>query len=197
MMGEIWSADLYGTFRTRTFGEIWATYDAWAADWDACELPLATQIGDSGNTYVNTLYWLLIARYRNSHLAASDETQGKYRIFATAYQYGGAWAKRLEIQDKIRSLTIDDMRKGTSMIYNEAYNPSTAPTTDTLDELPYINSQRAAKTKRDAAAGYEAQLEIIRTDVTEPFISKFADCFLRITYPEEPLIYPDADYFRK
>lgn len=188
----LWCSDLYGSFRTRTFSEIWPSYKEWAQDWDACELPLASQIGDSKDSMVVALYWLLFSRYANSHLAASDELQGKYRIFSVAYQYGGAWSKRVEIQDKIRALSLEDLKRGTSMIYNEAANPSTEPTTDTIDELTYINTQRTAKSKRDDAAAYEAQLEILRTDVTEPFISKFADCFIKITYPEEPLIYPDV-----
>lgn len=177
-------SSLYGNFRTRTFADIYTEFETFKEDYTSCGIP--TTLND---TNLTTLYYLLYARYGNSNIASSDETQFKYKVFSTIFMYGPAWQKRLDIQQKLVNLSDDEIVKGTTAIHNSALNPSTAPSTQTLEELNYINSQNTTKYKKSKIEGYATLYALIETDVTEEFIGKFKKLFITIVEPELPLWY--------
>lgn len=178
---------LYGNYRTRTFTQIFPDADTFAAQWEAT--PFAKILDDSLPNEV--LYFLLYARYGNSHIASSDENQFKYKLFSIVFQYGPTWQKELSIQQELRIANFDDFRQGTTNIVNNANNPSVEPTTQTLSELPYINQQNVSKVTRSKADGYALLLSLLKKDVTEDFIKRFQYLFLTIVAPEKPLWYVD------
>lgn len=177
-------SSLYGNFMTRTFADIYTTIENFKEDYADNGIPIT--ISDANLT---TLYYLLYARYGNSCIASSDETQFKYKLFSTIFMYGPAWQKRLEIQKELTNMDIDEAIKGTTAIHNAALNPSQAPSTQTLEELNYINSQNTTKYKKSKIEGYATLYSLIETDVTEEFIGKFKKLFITIVEPELPLWY--------
>ena len=107
-----------------------------------------------------------------------------------------SWILQLEIQDTLRSLKLDDsseIYKGGKSIYNHSYNPSTAPSTSSLEELTTINDQNTNNVKRGKLESYQALWDMIATDVTKEFIDKFKRLFLTIVEPQEPLWYVSED----
>lgn len=179
-------ASLYGNFRTRTFTDIYTELETFKEDYTDNGIP--TTLSD---TNIETLYYLLYARYGNSNIASSDENQFKYKLFSTIFMYGPAWQKRLEVQNKLMELTDDEITKGATAIYNQALNPSQAPTTQTLEELNYINQQNTTKYKKSKLEGYAILEELIKTDVTEQFIGKFKKLFITVVEPDYPLWYEE------
>lgn len=175
---------LYGNYRTRKFTDIYDNVDAFLADYSDNGLPMLVD-----TTNMTTLFYLLYARYGNSNIASSDENQFKYKLFSLVFQYGPTWAKRLEIQDKVRNLTEDELRESAKALYNHSYNPSTLPSTDTVDELLTINEQNVTKHRRSKTDAYALLNDLLETDVTEEFISKFKKLFITIVEPELPLWY--------
>lgn len=181
---------LYGNFRTRTFTDIYSTLEAFKEDYSTCGIP--TTLSDDS---LSTLYYLLYARYGNSNVASSDENQFKYKVFSTVFMYGPAWQKRLDLQKKLIELDDEEVVKGSTAIYNSALNPSQSPSTQTLEELNYINSQNTTKHKKSKLEGYATLYSLIETDVTEEFIGKFKKLFITIVEPELPLWYTqNIDY---
>ena len=96
-------------------------------------------------------------------------------------------------------------------INNHAYNPSTAPSTQDTNELNYIDQQNVAKgsntstisgtdskttgqvitkSKMDA---YAQLWDLVATDVTNDYISKFKKCFKQFVAPERRMIYVTED----
>lgn len=136
-----------------------------------------------------TLFYLLYARYGNSPIAFTDINQFKYRLFSIIWQYGPTWEKKLEIQAALRDLTVDQIQQGSKAIYNQALNPNTAPSTSSLDELTYINSQNTTNYKKGPLDGYAALNELLATDLTDKFLKRFQICFKRFISSEKPLIY--------
>ena len=177
-------SSLYGNFRTRTFADIYSDLKTFTDDYKNNGIPAKLDA-----TNIQTLYYLLYARYGNSCIASSDENQFKYKLFSTIFMYGPAWQKRLEIQGKLLALTDDELVKGTTAIHNTALNPSTSPSTQSLEELSYINAQNTTKFKKSKLEGYSSLYAIIETDVTEKFIDKFKKLFITVVAPEEPLWY--------
>lgn len=175
---------VYGNYRTRKFADIWPSADAFIQDYQASAIPQKLKVADA-----TTLYYLLYARYGNSSIANSDENQFKYKIFSTIYIGGATWAKKQEIQDKLREMPEDDILAGTKAIYNHAFNPQTAPTTDTVDELEYINEQNTTKYKKSKLDGYALLWAILNDGVTERFLREFRYHFLVVVEPQVPLWY--------
>ena len=85
----------------------------------------------ASNANITTVYYLLFARYASNHINSDYPEQWKMKIMSTIFKYGPTWAKRLQIQEKVRDMTDDEILKGDIAIYNNAMNPDTAPTTMT------------------------------------------------------------------
>ena len=175
---------VYGNYRTRKFADIWPSADAFIQDYQASAIPQKLKVADA-----TTLYYLLYARYGNSSIANSDENQFKYKIFSTIHIGGATWAKKQEIQDKLREMTEDEILAGTKAIYNHAFNPQTSPTTNTVDELEYINEQNTTKYKKSKLDGYALLWAILNDGVTETFLREFRYHFLVVVEPQLPLWY--------
>lgn len=174
----------YGSYRTRTFADIFEDAQAFS---DSFIDEFVTSSLTAGQ--LETIFYLLYARYGNSHSAYSDENQFKYAVYSTVWQYAPTWAKRLEIQENLRNLTDNELMLGGKAIYNHSFNPSTAPSTSTLEELTTINDQNTTNYKKSKMEGYATLLSLLETDVTEEFIGKFKKHFLTIVAPDYPLLY--------
>lgn len=179
---------LYGNYRNKKFTDIWTDEDAFYSDYVENGIPVT--ISEKSATL---LFYLLYARYGNSTIASSDETQFKYKVFSTIFMYGPTWEKRLEIQKEIRELTLEEVQKGGKAIYNTALNPNQAPTTASLEELKYINSQNTSNFIKSKVEAYAIILNLLETDVTEEFIGMFKKLFLTVVSPELPLWYVTSD----
>lgn len=179
---------LYGNYRTRSFNNVYESIGDFLNDFE-----FYSSIGLNPNLLksesINTIFYLLCAKYGNSHIANSDENQFKLKLFSTIFQYAPYWEKKLDVQSKLRGLTEEQLLEGAKQINNHSYNPSTAPTTDTLDELPTINEQTSTKFKKSRLDGYGLLLDLLERDVTEEFINKFKKLFLVIVEPQLPLWY--------
>lgn len=181
-------ASLYGNYRTRTFSEIWEDVDKFIDEWFN-GTPFSAEVEGALSNKITLIYYLLYSRYGNSNIASSDETRFKFQLFSIVFQYGPNWKRELEIQKELRELDIEEFQKGNTNIVNNASNPSIAPTTQTTEELTYINAQNVSKTKRSKADGYALLLSLLKDDVTEKFLDRFKKLFLTIVEPEEPLWY--------
>lgn len=175
---------LYGNYRQVKFTDVWGTADSFLSEYSSNGIK-TTITQDSAKT----LYYLLYSRFGNSVVASSDTNRFKYDVWATIFSYGPTWEKRLEIQEKLRDLTDDELFAGATQIYNHAYNPGTAPSTNTLDELTAINEQNTNKHKKAKMDGYAMLMSLLETDVTEVFLDKFKKLFLKVVQPEIPLWY--------
>lgn len=179
-----YSGSLYGSYRQKRFTDVYESVEDFLADYKDCGIP--TTISDNS---AQTLFYLLYGSYGNDVVASSDINRFKYKLFSIIFQYAPNWEKQLEIQNKLRGLTEEDIRLGSRQIYNTAQNPSTEPSTDTTDELQYINNQNVTKNQRGVLEGYATLLSLLRTDVTQEFLNRFRKLFLTIVQPEEPLLY--------
>lgn len=200
-----WTNPLYGNFRTRTFNDIFPSVEVFLngttsyAGYLNNDIKPNMETQDEEGNWVpdidkaKTLYCLLYARYGNSHIASSDENTFRYKIWSNIFMYGPTWCKRLEVQAKIRKLSDDDLVYGSKAIQNHSYNPSTAPSTATLEELDTINEQHTTQYKKNWLDAYTYLLGVLETDVTKYFIDTFSQFFLKIVEPELPLWYVTDD----
>ena len=176
---------LYGEYRTNSFVYIYPNAEAFAADYADVGIPQKL----ANPTTINTIYYLLYARYGNSHIASSDQNQFKYKLFSIIFMYGPTWEKRLDIQDKLRAIPELDLLSASKIIYNHAYNPGTEPTTATLEELEAINEQNTTNYKRSKLDAYGTLIDLLETDVTSSFLDKFKRLFIVVVEPQKSLYY--------
>lgn len=185
------NCNLYGNFRTRTFAEIFTekgfdSVQVFNTAIKECGIPL--KIKDES---LSTLFYLLYARYGNSHIASSDENTFLYKLASTIFMYGPTWEKRIEIQDKLRALQETDILKGSEAIYNTANAPGTeiAGLVDNEGKLDFLSGQNTTAYRKSKMEGYATLASLLETDVTKEFIDRFANLFLKIVEPYEPLWY--------
>lgn len=185
-------------YDTKLFSEIWEDATEFKTEFQASPFAGAIHYGEAipGTSPVENydddvtlVYNLLRARFKNSPIANYDEDQWKDKVFATIWQYGPAWEKRVEIQKGLKSLKIEDIRKGSSAIYNHAYNPEQDPSTDARDPLTYINEQNATLYNKSDMDAYAQLWDLIATDVTSEFLNRFTKLFKQVVKPERTWIY--------
>lgn len=180
--------DYYGTFRQQKFVDTYPTVEEFINDYKNVGLP--TTITDESAT---VLYYLLYAYYGNSVIASSDLNRFRYNLFSIVWQYGPTWEKRVEIQKKLRQLTDDEIFTGSKQIANHALNPSTAPSTASLEELTYVDAQNTMSWKRSKLEGYNQLMSLLDNDVSSDFLRQFRKLFLTIVEPEAPLYFVTDD----
>lgn len=178
---------LYGNFRQPKFTDIWGDIDTFLLDVQNSELSVL-EAAD-----LKILYYLLYGQYGNSVIASSDTEQFKYKVYSIIFMYGPTWCKRLEVQKRLRELNETDLITGGKAIYNHAFNPDTAPSTSTLEELLAINDQNTTNYKKSKMEGYSILLSLLETDVTKEFLDKFKKLFITVVEPELPLWYEMED----
>lgn len=179
--------DLYGYQRTRTFSEIFPTFDDFKAAYDANPFATATNISDSS---VRNIYYLLLSNYGNSSICSSDEYRFEIKLFSLIYQYGPVYIERKSLQGHILDAPWDGFKTGGKVIYNNALNPNVAPSTNTLTELPYINNQNTNTYIKSDAESIQIKWELLDDKLETEFLAKFKSLFLKIVNPTVPMWYP-------
>ena len=174
-------------YSTMLFSEIFIDEADFLAEYKSSGLYLsAHKMTDDG---VNYLYYLLYSKYANNPIANFDVNMFKYKMWAIMSQHGPIWEKQLDIQGKLRALTDTDVIQGGKAIYNHSYNPGTAPSTSTLEELTAINDQNTTNYKKSKMEAYTQLWDLVSRDVTEEFLARFSVCFKKFVRPEHPLLY--------
>lgn len=188
---------LGGNFRTRTFAEIFSEDNVNSVDVfknTIKNIGIPPSISDES---LSTLFYLLYARYGNSHIASFDETQFIYKVASIIFMYGPTWEKRLDIQEKLRAIPDADLLLGSEAIYNTANAPGTPLDGTTVDgKLQYISGQNTTNYRKSKMEGFATLASLLETDVTKGFIDRFANLFLKIVEPYAPLwykTYPEED----
>lgn len=182
------SSSMIPQYSTVLFTNIWDNAEDFKTDLDDSAFADCMQ-----ETSVNLLYYLLYAKYGNTPIANNDINQFKYKVFSIMFQYGPTWEKKLDLQDKIRNLSDTDLLTGAKAVYNNALNPGTAPSTSSLEELTYINSQNTTNYKKSKMEAYSLQWGLLDDSLTAKFIEKFSICFKKFVFPEQPLLYVSED----
>ena len=183
---------MYGSFRNVKFVDLFPDVNTWETEWFNCQLPLTSMVGAPNSSASHNIYYLLYAKYGNSVIAGADEEQWKYRLWAKIFQFAPTWAKRLDLQDQIRALTPEELQKGGKVIYNHSFNPSTEPSTATLEELETIDNQNTSNFKKSKIEALGLQWAMLEDDVTGFFLEQFRKLFLTVVAPELPLLYPEG-----
>lgn len=173
-------------YSTVTFSDVWDEADKFVDDYNNNGIP--TTLSD---TQVTTLFFLLFARFGNNPIANRDINQFKMKIFSVIYQYGPTWAKKRDIQDQLTAINFanEDWLQGAKAIYNTALNPETVPSTQSLEELQYINQQNVTNHKRSKFDSFAILTALLEDDITYRFLNKFQHCFKQFVAPEEPLLF--------
>lgn len=184
---------IYGTFRTRKFTDIYPDFETFKNDYNLNKI--SSSINVIKEDSLSAIYYLLYARFGNSTIANNDENQFKYKVYSNIFMYGPAWEKEITIQNELRALSVDDIVKGSKVIYNHAFNPGTGAEnminegTNTEIELKYINEQNTNTYKKSKLEGYSQLLALLKRDVTRDFIDKFKNLFIVVVEPNKPLYY--------
>lgn len=230
------NVELIPGFETRLFNDIYTDLEQFQEAWDNDFQVLTNVVGGTTDRdpkayeASSLIYYLLSAQYGNSPIANSSENQFKLKLFSTVFKFAPTWLKKLDVQEAIRELDLDSIRvsmknvsKGSDTetgkitgkgknIANHALNPGTEPSTDSLTELTYIDSQNTDNTSSSTEFedhkhamdntsettvgildGYEHLLALLESDVTTEFINRFQPLFKRFVKPQTYLYVTEGE----
>ena len=178
---------------TKTFTQVWDKYEDFKKDYDELMPLVAAGITPLTDDNIRATYYLLFARYGNTPIVNYDETQFKMKIFALISIYGPTWEKKKALQVKFRELSDTDLLQGAKQIYNHAFNPSTEPSTQQLEELTHINDQNVTNNKKSKMEAYSILWANLHVDSTDEYMNKFKNCFSRFVGDQYPIIYVEEE----
>ena len=181
---------LFQSFDNITFSDLWETSDSFIDTYNEVGLPKEPYVDDDT---LKLVWLLLIGRFADSTIKPYN-TYGafKVRFMSRVWQHAPAWKKELDIQNKLRALSLEDgseIYEGGKAIYNSAMNPGTAPSTQDTEELNFINQQNTTKYKKSKLEGLAILNDLLKNDVTEQFLKRFDDLFKTIIYSGRELTY--------
>ena len=173
---------MYGGFETSYFSDIYPDLETFEADFELFKDSLAFYGDFKAPSMVSKIYFMLASEYAYSHhIGARD--QWKAMLWARIFEYGPYLEKDLEMQKEVLKLDINDLREGTKAIYNSALNPGTYPSTNSLQELDYINQQNTTNYKKSKAEAILVLKEIMNKNLIKEFLGRFKNLFIGICYP--------------
>ena len=178
---------------TKTFTQVYENYEAFKADYDDLIKLVSGGIFPLTEDNVKATFYLLYARYGNNPIVNYDEAQFKMKLMSVIATYGPVWEKKKAIQVSLRGLTETELLQGAKQIYNHAYNPSTEPTTQELEELTHINDQNVTNNKKSKMEAYSILWANLHVDATDEYMNKFKNCFSRFVGDQCPIIYCEED----
>ena len=179
------SSSNYGGFQNSAFCEVYKELDSFLDDYNNLGIPAKLK-EDS----IKTVWYLLNAKYNTSTIAYNSVYQFKLQLFSTIFKFGPWWEKQLELQDRVRTMDFQTIaREGTKAIYNEAVNDSRAPSTNTLQQIPFINKQNVNLYKKGQLETVAQIQALLERDFTTEFINKFEPLFAKIVAPDFVRLY--------
>lgn len=140
--------------------------------------------------YVVLTWQLIASKFGNTPIRSEDESQFKLSVYSVMFSEAPTFVTKLTVQAKIRNLTDSELMEGETSIANAARNPATAPGTQSMNELPYIDNQNVTKQKRSKLQAYALQLGLVENDLSETYVRKFEPLFARVILDAE-YIYPE------
>lgn len=188
MMNNYKYDSLYGNYRQLSFTQTWETAEEFLSE--IKETPFTGGLSDEDLTQV---FYLLYARYGNDIWASSDINRAKWQCFSTIFQYAPNWKKKLEIQGRLRDLNDNEVIAGDTVINNHAFHDATAPSSQTVEELQYINEQSVNKNRKNKVKAYTELYLMLEDNITDVFLAKFKKLFLSVVTPEQALYYVTED----
>lgn len=180
-------------YLTKTFTQVYESYEAFKSDYDQLIKHVSGGVLPLSEDNVKAIFYLLYARYGNTPIVNYDETQFKMKLMSNIATYGPVWEKKKAIQASFRELTEAELLQGAKQIYNHAYNPSTEPSTQELEELTHINEQNVTNNKKSKMEAYAILWANLHVDATDEFLNKFKNCFSRFVGDQCPIIYVEED----
>ena len=146
--------DLRPEYSTKTFAQVYPSYEKFKEDYDALITLVSGGVLPLTNANAQATFYLLFARYGNNPIVNFDITQFKMKLMSVIATYGPVWEKKKAIQKSLRDLTEAELLQGAKQIYNHAFNPSTEPSTQELEELTHINDQNVTNNKKAKKQSY-------------------------------------------
>ena len=181
--------DLRPEYSTKTFAQVYPSYEKFKEDYDALITLVSGGVQPLTNANAQATFYLLFARYGNNPIVNFDITQFKMKLMSVIATYGPVWEKKKAIQKSLRDLSEAELLQGAKQIYNHAFNPSTEPSTQELEELTYINDQNVTNNKKAKMEAYSILWANLHVDATDEYLNKFKNCFSRFVGDQCPILF--------
>lgn len=164
--------------------DLFPTVDVWN-DW--CEVYGISEMDPDIYTHIMIKYGGDCLRYSSHDMAAAKV----FQILSIEYP---AYIRKREAAEAIYLLELEAFKHGTLTVANQAANPNTTPSTDSLDPLPYIAAQQTVGTKLDDLEGLQRQYRATYTKYLDDLLKSLENLFQGILTESEDVYLYDGLY---
>ena len=135
------------------------------------------------------VYYALLGKFASQSILSDNVNQFTIQLYTIIRKYGPTWERKSSIQKKLRSLEEKDILKGSRTIRNHATNPDSQPSTDSLQELDFIESQSSDNYERSMIEGYMALWDVLDDDIDTAFLDHFRVLFNPFARPTKTIYF--------
>ena len=178
----------YGRLSNKRFLDVFPDVETFKKEYSYYQILFNSPIKVEENQ-MGFIYYILYSKYGSEYIAMSNTTRFESKLFATLELAAPMLLKELDVQKKLLALSDDEIRAGSKAVYNHAFNPSGTPSTNTLEELPYINDQNTTHYMKSPMEGYSILLSLLDDNLLDKFLRKFKKLFLRVLAPTRARLY--------
>lgn len=189
-------------YKTKTFSEVYDSAEKFIND-AKTNFSMLDNISDDSK---NVLYYLLFGRYGNSPISNWDETQFKTKLFSIMFQYGPTWEKKLNIQQTLRGLSLEQLiddggihelfehagsqnstKIGAGNLSRTGSETGTNTGTSTLSRTGTVGVQEtgSSSTEHDANVETDNTVTDVKNHAYNPSTSPATNAFDPLTYIDE------------
>ena len=187
------TTNYYSKCNRPTFSELFEDFNTWYTAYQEYQEEVGSAAFDSilNEAFLKSVYYGLYERYAGSTILTTDNKRFTMRMFGIIRDFGPEYAKKLDIQKKLRNLTEEQIKLGSKAIYNNAQNPNSEPSTDSLEELPYINGQNTTSYKKSPIDAYSNLWMMLDSRLVTEFFDRFNPLFSKVLTHKPTLYYTE------
>lgn len=174
---------------TSTPEDLWQTTDMFYNDFMASPFS-----GDVDNNLYNRadldkVFWHLMSKYDESHYSYKSDDKCKLKTFHVIHQYLPTYLKRIELQERIRNMTDQDLFDSGKQVVKSANTPDVEEDMNSLSTPQYTDNIQVQNRQSAKLLAIQQQYGSILDNVWDEFIDKFAFLFKKFMFIPYDYIY--------
>jgi len=175
-----------------TFYQRYPDKDTFVAMFSASPMALQIATGE-----IEALYIKMVAEFMHSTFTFIDPLQQDLQTMRRISEYYPNLAKRLAIQDRILTMSIDDISKGGIAVRSEMVQPDTDTVDPASADLPFVSSKALSANTLSEIQALQRQYTMIVDGLWQDFLNKCKDLFIMFVIGTDQLLGMDDEVWNE
>lgn len=181
--------DVTRVMQTPSFYERYPNFETFSDVWQSSPFYMDSITEEE----LKHIYFHILGEYMTSHYKYINTLQQDLQTMNIIHDYYPNLKKRIELQEKILSLTIEEMGKGGTQITAGMQNNDTDTVSATEEDMPFISRKTTQTNKLSTPQALTKQYNMIVDGLWDAFIKRFSSLFIMLIIGTDELFYMDDE----